>query len=137
MVVLCAASTWLLLTSVVAQQAFIDWNESHTFLEGADQKPLSRTIFAQVKGRVLSKQANKVQAEQEFERAIEIATEYELWLAAALVLRDVLTHVHTSGSRNASTQKRLGAILRKLKGPDALLTNLLGSQFDTTKLMLL
>ena len=120
-----------------ASQAFIDWNESHTWYEGADEKPLSKTIFAQVKGRLLSKKSNKAQAEKEFERAIEIATEYELWLAAALVLRDMLVHVHTSGSRNTSTQKRLGGILRKLKGPANMLTDLLGNQLDATKLMLL
>ena len=104
---------------------------------GGDHKTTSHVSGLCLKGRVLAAQGRKEQAEAMIEAAIEKAEAFELNLMVALALRDLCCCVLTSGPRNRASRSRLGAVLRKLKGPADKLTALLGEGLDATQLMLM
>ena len=104
---------------------------------GGDYKTTSKISGLCLKGRILAAQGRKDQAEAAFEAAIEQAEAHQLNLMIALALRDIQKCVFTSGPRNRAIRSRLGAVLRKLKGPADKLSILLGDGLDATQLMLL
>eukprot|EP01046_Picozoa_sp_COSAG06_P090224 COSAG06_NODE_36564_length_445_cov_1.329480_1_plen_147_part_11 len=87
----------------------------------------SRVALIDLKGRVLAALGRTAEAGSVLEAAAEEAHRYGIWLYEALALRDLKLCVLDEMSHGDHGSRRLGAVLRLLKGPAVKLTPLLSS----------
>ena len=92
---------------------------------GGDYKPSSHILGHCVKGRVLARRGQQQAAGAAFEEAVSQSEKYELWLLAAFALRDLKLCVLDGMGHGDHGSRRLGAVLRRLKGPASMLSELL------------
>eukprot|EP01045_Picozoa_sp_COSAG04_P016770 COSAG04_NODE_1430_length_6798_cov_9.576205_3_plen_331_part_00 len=103
---------------------------------GGDPKPTSHILGYCVKGRVLARRGQPQAAGAAFEEAVSQSEKYELWLLAAFALRDLKLYVLDGMGHGDHGSRRLGAVLRRLKGPASSLSALLDG-LDAGELMAL
>ena len=103
---------------------------------GGDPKPTSHILGYCVKGRVLARRGQPQAAGAAFEEAVSQSEKYGLWLLAAFALRDLKLCVLDGMGHGDHGSRRLGAVLRRLKGPASSLSELLDG-LDAGELMAL
>jgi hypothetical protein len=94
--------------------------------KGGDCRPTSQIMAHCIKGRILARRKQMKDANAAFEAAFVQAESLELWLLAAFALRDLKLLVLDSIGHGDHGSRRLGDVLRHLKGPADRLTELLG-----------
>ena len=103
------------------------------FRTAGNCQPTTHCVAHMVCGRLSARLGRTADAVAAFEAAVEQAHQYGLRLLEAFALRDLKTCVADQGEEPA---RRLGAVLRLLKGPPELLAPLLNG-LDTAELMAL
>ena len=103
---------------------------------GGDFKPTSHILTYCVKGRILARRGELQQASAAFEAAVAHAEELELWLLTAFASRDMKLFVLDGMGHGEYASQRLGAALRRLKGPAEQLNAVLDG-LDAAELMAL
>jgi hypothetical protein len=92
---------------------------------GGDWRPSSHILAHLIKGRVMARRDQMRTASAAFEAAFAQAEQLELWLLAAFALRDLKVCILDGMGHGMHGSRRLGVVLRRLKGPSERLSELL------------
>jgi hypothetical protein len=103
---------------------------------GGDPKESSHILAHCIKGRIMARRGQLKAAAAAFEAAVTRSKEVELWLLTAFALRDLKLCVLDGLGHGDHGSRRLGAALRRLKGPAERLNGLLNG-LDAAELMTL
>eukprot|EP01046_Picozoa_sp_COSAG06_P060468 COSAG06_NODE_12876_length_1317_cov_1.468801_1_plen_402_part_10 len=116
---------------------YIDAGLSTDLLKAGTPLPMSRAVFSVLRGRVLASAGRRAEAGGALEAAAAAASGLGMWVTEAQALLELKLCVldHIGHSEHGS--RRLGAALRKLKGPAAKLSQLLKGGLDAAELMAL
>ena len=98
--------------------------------------PCTRTLAQGMQGRALAALGRGVEAAESLESAAALANRYKLWLYELHALRDLKLLVLDGMGHGEHGARRLGAVLRRLKGPAGTLTPMLKG-LDAAELMAL
>ena len=102
--------------------------------KGGGYLPATQILAHSVRGRALAALGEQMDAARELEAAVEMAHQYSYRLWEAFALRDLKLLVLDQMGHGDHGSRRLGAVLRLLKGPAELLTPMMKG-LDAEELM--
>ena len=104
---------------------YLDAALSTDLTRAGNHLPISRVQHSLLKGRVLAALGRKAEAAETLERTAEEAHRYGIRMCEVFALRDLKLGVLDDLGHGEHASRRLGAVLRLLKGPAEKLTELL------------
>lgn len=116
---------------------YVDFIHTVEWCKGGDCRPSSHIMAHCIKGRILARREQIKDANAAFEAAFVQAESLELWLLAVFALRDLKLLVLDSIGHGDHGSRRLGDVLRRLKGSAERLTELLGGGLNVAELIAL
>ena len=114
---------------------YIDAGLSTDITRAGTQLPIARAVFTILRGRVLATAGRRVEAGAALEGAATASNGLGLWVTEALALLELKLCVLDPMGHSEHGSRRLGAALRKLKGPADKLNQLLKGGLDAAELM--